>query len=41
MKVLKRICKTTLYKLEKVGIIDKWEQEFIENKEAHGDETYI
>jgi hypothetical protein len=41
MKYLKRLCKTTLYKLEKVRIIDKWEQVFIENKEAYEDETYI
>ena len=41
IKALKQLCKRTLYKLEKVTIFDKWNEEFLQNIKSYETETYI
>ena len=41
IKALKQLCKRTLYKLEKVTIIDKWNEEFMKNIKAYETEIDI
>ena len=41
IKALKQLCKRTLYKLEKVTIIDKWNEEFMQNIKAYETEIDI
>ena len=39
IKALRRLCRTTLYKLENIKITERWEKIFNENKEAYESQT--